>query len=374
MPKIKDLNPSAIGRIGGADLAIPFKRPDGKIGYVWGDTFDGNVPAVNSGPDWRSPVITWADDTPVGRPINFTHAARGGAQLWPYQHNNPQFSTVLPCDALFIGGRIYLWVMVTRGLGNEIRCEIACSDDMGESWFAQPGGHYLSDGSPKWKTDFNGGKRTMVTWARGDDGWVYIISTGGLDRNKNAVLWRAPENALTDPFSWHGWQWNGSWGWGTGRADDILPPGTRLGEISLRRIQNYWVFSGFDAGAYSAFVKVGYGPIENINWHTAPTSYPVRGSSQEPGTYDVVDRLYGCYVHPSSRFENPDGTPGAFSMIVSTWAVSGNPYRAMQYRIPTPAAIGPVADRAGVATEAMPPSSSDGPKVSKRLHRAISTA
>jgi hypothetical protein len=101
----------------------------------------------------------------------------------------------------------------------------------------------------------------------------------------------------------------------------------------------------------------------------------VRGSSQESGTYDIVDRLYGCYVHPSSRFENPDGTPGAFSMIVSTWAVSGNPYRAMQYRIPTPAALGPVAAaKVGVDTEAMSTPFPDDSKVSQQPHCATSTA
>lgn len=352
MPKIKNLNPSTIGRIGGSDLAIPFRMPDGRIGYLWGDTFDGTIPAVGSGPDWRSPVLTIANDTPVGMPIGFVSSPGNGKQLWSYPHNNAEFTTILPTDAISVGDRIYLWVMVANGLGNEIRCEMWYSDDLGQHWYIALGTHQLPDGSPRWSTGYSGGRRTMVTWERGGDGYIYIIGTGGLARDKNASMWRVAETttAIEDPYSWDAWQYrDGSWRWGKGDADEILPAGTRLGEICLRRIQNHWVLSGFDAGAYQAFVRVGYGPIEYINWHTAPQTNPVRGAEQGSGTYDIQERLYGCYVHPSSKFENADGSTGTFAMIVSTWAVSGNPYRAMQYRIPTPAALGPVST-SGAAT------------------------
>ncbi len=74
--------------------------------------------------------------------------------------------------------------MVTQGLGNEKWCEIRYSDDLGESW---------TDTGVKWSTSVYGGKRTMVTWEKGGDGFVYVISTGGLARNKNAILHRVPE-------------------------------------------------------------------------------------------------------------------------------------------------------------------------------------
>lgn len=347
MPKVKDLNPSVIGRIGGSDLAIPFLGPDGKTWFVWGDTFDGNTPAINSGPDWRSPVITRAPNRAnAGSPIVFDSAAKGGAQLWPYQHNNPEFSTVLPCDAITIGNRVYLWVMVTRGLGNERWCEIWYTDNNGETW--HNGTHYNTPGvgsSSWWNTSHFGGKRTMLTWTGVGNGWVHAISTGGLARDKNAIMWRVREADILNKTKWEGWVFeNGSWRWKIDppNPSNILPDGTRLGEIGFRRIQNHWVFSGFDAGNYRAFVKIGYGPIENINWFTTPTIYPVRGNWQGFGTYDTVDRLYGCYVDPNSRLVNPDGSRGTFAMIVSTWAQSGNPYRAMQYRFPAPNTLGPV--------------------------------
>lgn len=139
------------------------------------------------------------------------------------------------------------------------------------------------------------------------------------------ILWRAPEAKLTDPTAWQGWGWNGrDWNWGRAPSD-ILPAGTKLGEICLRRIQGNWVMSGFDAGAYNAFVKVGESILSD--WTRAPDYRPVKGMATARGGPDIVGRLYGCYTDPNSRFD------GAFGMIVSEWQVGDEPYRASQYRI-----------------------------------------
>ncbi|AOD24033.1 hypothetical protein IM25_22650 [Rhodococcus sp. p52] len=349
MAKIRDLNPHPdLPRpIGGTDLGIPFVMPNGRVGYVYGDTFGGTT-QIAGGPDWRSPVIVTSPTRDMTQPIVIDGACRGGDQLWPYVHNNPEFSTVLPCDALVIGGRIYLWVMVTQGLGSERWCEIWYSDDNGETW--HNGTSYATPGvgaSSRWSTAAFRGQRVMMTWDRGRDGWVYAISTGGLARNKNALLWRVREADILDPAKWEGWCWlNNQWQWKANPADhepgDILPAGTRLGEIGLRWIQGHWVFSGFDAGAYEAFVRTGYGPISGVNWGTAPKLRPVRGGGLFPVGYDVQANLYGCYVHPDSKFEKPDGTKGQFVMIVSQWNGQNGqgPYRAMQYRFTAPNKLG----------------------------------
>ncbi|MGW4327025.1 DUF4185 domain-containing protein [Nocardia sp. NPDC004573] len=331
MPKIKNLNPLPMADIGGSDLFIPFRMPSGEIGYLLGDTFSGTEPRVG-GPNWRSPMLLRSSTHDMSVPIEFGSAARGARQLWDYVHDNPEYSTILPCDALTIGGRIYLWVMVTQGLANERWCEIRYSDDNGESW---------TDTAVRWSTSAYGGKRTMISWERGGDGFVYVISTGGLARNKNMLLWRVREShtALTDPAAWQGWGWNGwDWGWGRDPGSDprfgILADGTKLGEIGLRRVQGNWVMSGFDAGAYGAFVKVAARITDN--WRTAPTYRPVKGSFWAPGGPDIVPRLYGCYVHPDSRFD------GAFCLIVSEWAESGMPYRGMQFRIYGVRSVAPI--------------------------------
>ncbi|MGW5152171.1 DUF4185 domain-containing protein, partial [Rhodococcus koreensis] len=183
MTFVKSVNPLPQFDIGGTDLGIPFRMPNGQIGFLLGDTFAGTQPQVG-GPNWRSPMLLRSTTHDVTTPITFASAARGARQLWDYVHDNPEYSTILPCDAITIGTRIYLWVMVTKGLGNEKWCEIRYSDDLGENW---------TDTGVKWSTSVYGGKRTMVTWEKGGDGFVYIISTGGLTRNKNAILHRVPE-------------------------------------------------------------------------------------------------------------------------------------------------------------------------------------
>lgn len=324
MSKIKDLNPT-IGDVGGSDLAIPFSA-FGEVGYCWGDTFGGGRPAVG-GPNWRSPVILWGKAQDVGKPIEFTSAAKGGAQLWDYKHDNAEFSTVLPCDVLEIDGRLYVWVMVTKGLGNERWCEIWYSDDRGGRW---------TNTNVRWSTSAFGSRRVMISWARepGTD-TIYVISTGGLARDKGMLLWRANVKTFLDPAQWEGWCYaSGKWSWvknpGDRQPSEILP-GWKFGEIGLRFIQGYPVISGFDAGNYSIFVMAGKDIYQD--WTKAPVARPVTGM---PRGVDTVPRLYGGYVHPDSKFD------GTFCVIVSEWAASGNPYRAMQFTFRPPAAPGPL--------------------------------
>lgn len=348
MTKVRDLNPhpNLPRPIGGTDLGIPFVMPNGRVGYIFGDTFGGTTQAAG-GPDWRSPVIVTSPTRDMTQPIVIDAACRGGDQLWPYVHNNNEFTTVLPCDAIVIGGRVYLWVMVTAGLGGELWCEIWYSDDNGETWVNG------TNSTTKWSTTAFRGQRVMMTWDRGRDGWVYAFSTGGLARNKNMLLWRVREADILDPTKWEGRCWiGGAWVWKANPADhepgDMMPAGEKFGEIGYRWIQGHHVLSGFRSSSYESFVRLGYGPIENVNWHTAPITRPVRGAGL-PFGYDVQPSLYGCYVHPDSRFEKADGTKSQFVMIVSQWdGVNGSvPYRSMQYRFTAPNKLGPlVADPA----------------------------
>lgn len=350
MPRVKNFNPDtrANVRIGGTDLGAPFVMPNGKVGFVQGDTWDGTVPKVGSGPDWRSPVILVSPtrNPSQGQPIVIERAVKDGAQLWPYPHNNPEFTTVLPCDAITINGRIYLWVMVTLGLGNERWCEIWYSDNNGENWIN--GTEYTTPGvgsTSVWRTDHFGGKRVMMTWERGRDGWVYAISTGGLARNKNAIMWRVREGDILNKRKWEAWCYrNGQWQWIIDPPDpaDILPAGTTCGEMCLRWIQGHWVLSYLELNQGAMAVKVGYGPIEGINWHTTQTKRPIRSGVQAPFLgAERMERFYGCYVHPDSKFD------GEFTLIMSEWLLEGGiyngegPYRTSQWKMNTkPTAMG----------------------------------
>ena len=323
MTKVKDLNPTRVGRLGGTDLGIPFAA-FGDVGFEFGDSFDGDRPAVASGPDWRSPVILWSKSHDVSKPIEFSSAVKGGAQLWPYQHNNPEYSTILPCDCIEIDGRLYTWVMVTKGLADprvpgsgEKWCEIRYSDDRGATWV---------NTGVRWSTSAFGGKRTMISWARqpGTD-IVYVISTGGLLRNKGMLLWRTTIKDIANPRRWEGWCFaGGQWKWIMDPPDNApseILPGWKFGEICLRFIEDRPVISGFDAGDYSIFVMVGSDIYQD--WTKAKVYRPVTGMPRRGA--DTLPQLYGGYVHPDSRFD------GLFCVIVSQWVTSGNPYRAVQF-------------------------------------------
>ena len=327
MGKVADLNPTPWW--GGTDLGIPvqFIDRDGrsKVMYFFGDTFDGDGPWGPPKPvtRWRSPCAAVAPLTDPGQPIRFERAVRGGEQLLDYQHDNPEFSTVLPTDGVQIGDRLYLWVMYTQGLANERWCQIHWSDDHGETW--------ESDGR-RWAASDWGGKRVMLTWCPGPDGRLHIMTTGGLARDKNLMLWRCglSHDEITNVGGWEPWGWDGrQWRWGVTPTPDprfgILPDGFRAGEICLRYM-NGWVLSGFDAGAYNAFVKLGGPDIETANWWTVPDFRPVKGDWQAHGGPEVVGQLYGCYLMAESTEHN-------VGLIVSQWNTeTGDPYRSMQYR------------------------------------------
>lgn len=333
MPKIRDINPLPFGEIHGTDLGIPFIVGQ-DTQFIFGDTFKTPL-ARSEGPpkggltNWRSPVLTVAKSYEAGRAISMNYAELNGDQLRPYPHDGSLegVTTFLPTDGITIGNTRYVWTMATAKLGDERWCEV-WTKPIGEE------GHWHWDGH-RWDANAFGGLRRMITWDRGRDGYVYIISTGGLSRNRNAIMHRVKETELLNEAAWEHWFWDGgNWRWDADQASEILQEGYHLGEIGLRWIQGHWVLSGFDAGAYNAFVKVGYGKIEEINWHTTQDLRPIHGFAGLKAS-DEQPRLYGCYVHPRVKFTDPNWT-----MIVSDWSESGDSYKAAAWSIPTPRAMG----------------------------------
>src|SRR5690606_28136449 len=103
------------------DLGIPVSTPDGRTLFVFGDTFE----QTDGDPNWRSPTGLYSTTTDLAGGVRWSGDVGGDTarQFWDYPHDNPEFSTVLPSDVIRIGERIYLQVMVNRGLGTVIRCE-----------------------------------------------------------------------------------------------------------------------------------------------------------------------------------------------------------------------------------------------------------
>lgn len=305
--KIKDLTGTLSSSggfgVGGTDLGIPVRQPNGQIAYVFGDTFEQDM---EGGPGWRSPVLLRSAPGLDGSGIVFNGAAGGSyaKQLLSYDHNSTEYSTWLPSDVITIGDRMYLHYIVNKGLGNVRWTQIAYSDDNGENWTVS---------SARWEADENNSLQQLWTWERGCDGYVYIISTKFISRDQPIIMHRVPETALLDKSQYEPWGYaNGSWGWG--KPASVILTG-QFGELSLRRVENKWVLSWFNAGDYDITIKVFDSPTSNL--YEAKTFKPITGA--------MAAQLYGGYIHPDSTLAN-------LHLIVSQWNTTDNwPYHATEW-------------------------------------------
>ncbi len=311
--KIRDLTgPGTSAKqfgVGGTDLGIPVRQPDGKIAYIFGDTFENDGVG---GPGWRSPVLLRSEPGGLAQGITFTGAAGGlyAKQILAYEHNDVH-STWLPSDAITIGGRMYLHYMVNKGLGNVLWSEIAYSDDNGENW--QPSG-------TSWAGDENASLRQLWTWERGDDGYVYTLSTA-FTRDRGIILHRVPEDQLLNKGAYEPWGFSdNAWGWGNPPTEVLTG---KFGELCLRRVEDKWVLSWFNAGDYDITIKVFDSPTANL--YRAATYKPIKGGAWGFEDDTTVAQLYGGYIHPDSTLHN-------LHLIVSQWNTDVDwPYRAMQF-------------------------------------------
>ncbi|QNP71405.1 DUF4185 domain-containing protein [Streptomyces roseirectus] len=300
-------------RMEATDLGVPVRTPDGRLLFVFGDTFEE---ARVGGGWWRSPVALYGRLDGPGRPVVWTGAVGGehARQLWPYDHDNPEYSTVLPSDVITLGNVMYVHVMVNKGLGNVVRTEIWRSGDSGATW--APTGAVFAAG-------LHGGMFQLLTWALGDDGYVYVLSTG-FQRDKPVILHRVRPGRLTDPGAYEPWGRapDGRWSWGA-------PPTPVLdgafGELCLRLLAGRWVLTWFDQGGYRIDGLLTDHPTADLR--AARRRTLLRGTSWGDEDDTHVAQLYGGYIIPGS-------TPDDLHLSVSQWNTgAGWPYRVMQFRV-----------------------------------------
>jgi Domain of unknown function (DUF4185)/Domain of unknown function (DUF1906)/Putative peptidoglycan binding domain/N-acetylmuramoyl-L-alanine amidase len=313
------------------DLGVMARTPLGRIIAVFGDTFrDPHVPSA----DWRAPVALFSDTKNLDGGIVWSQAAgrdpHYAQQLWPYSH--VPYSTVLPSDILTLGNAMYLQVMGNLGhFGNVAFLEIWKSIDDGHTWFRP--------GPQCWDIGRHGGLAQLWTWDVGDDGFVYVISTG-FQRDKGIILRRvrAEDSQIINWDAYQGWGVgpNGQWGWGNEPTPVLRGPGfDQFGEMCLRRIQGQWVFVAFIDGAPGRIDVRVFADFDNTNLYTAPVISPIHGcpwGQEGPG---AVAQLYGPSIVPGSRLD------GGFHILLSQWNTdTGWPYHVMQFKIPLPAVPG----------------------------------
>ncbi|GHJ41655.1 DUF4185 domain-containing protein [Streptomyces sp. TS71-3] len=294
------------------DLGIPARCPDGSLLFVFGDTFqDARV----GGNWWRSPVALRATADSMTNAVRWTGSIGGeqAQQLWYYEHDNPVFSTVLPSDVITIGGSMFLHVMVNSGLGNVVWTEIWRSDDSGATWYHT---------GAKFPPDLHGGMFQLFTWGLGNDGFVYVMSTG-FQRDKSLILHRVRSERITDLSAYEPWGWrDNAWAWGN-PPTPVLEG--RFGELCLRPLDGKWILTFFNAGDYRIDGIIMDTPTSNL--YTAHRETLLWGGAWGSEDDTHVAQLYGGYVIPGSTLND-------LSLSVSQWNTSaGWPYRVMQFRI-----------------------------------------
>lgn len=284
------------------DLGIPrWDKARGCYVLMFGDSFVNEVNPDD--PRWISPtIICYSEDLePIGVPwmidthpvINPNENAR---QLWPYPHNNPQFSTVLPTDFIKIGEWWYVHVMVTQGLGNEKWTEFQRSRDL-VNW--EHTGKYFSPADLRC---------TMQTFEQLGD-WVYVFGTGGLKRNVPMFLWRVKAEEFPHG-RWDTWGWTYESGWEWDHHPTPVLSG-EFGELCFRKLgEEHLVLSFFDAEHYEIAALVITSPTQDLT--TAPRTVIARGRDDP--------QLYGGYL-----VEGDEATSARF--VFSRWnTTTDDPY------------------------------------------------
>lgn len=315
-------------RMEDTDLGIPVTCPDGRVLYIFGDTFEHAQGPIDPEDFWRSPTGLYTDGGDPADGITWTGAVGGGTaeQMLPYEHDADGIGTKIPSDAIEIDGVLYLyvWLSGTEGFGTLKGTEVWSSADNGATWQIT---------GATWKPEAYEGILHNVTWARHDDGYVYLYSSkyrqGGL------YLFRVPEGRLgeVDAYEPRGWTEAEGWQWG---QDPTPVLEGKFGEMCLRPLDGKWLLTWFQPGNeegetwpddYAIKALVVDEPFSDLT--AAEPTVLLRGGPWDQESDTVVAQLYGSYVVPGSTLED-------LHLVVSQWntteGAEDDPYHAMHFR------------------------------------------
>jgi hypothetical protein len=328
-----------------ADLGILRWDPQrGAIAAVFGDNFS----QWRMQGEWQSPSIVMYDKDlrVLGIPTVTGIASEGmRRQCWPYPHNNADYSTILPCDLIRIGGMWYMAAMVTAGLGHEKRTVFWQSHNLVDWQKTDPYVSlvHLDDNMRRVGHPGN----TMLTFDQIAD-YVYIFGTGGLSRDQPIFLWRCQADEFPHGL-WEPWGMDHvGWAWGNANESSPVLPGL-FGELSFRALQGNCVLSFFDAERYCQTALCTVKPEDN--W--------LRASRVDYAFGMDTPQLYGGYISPTSRLDEPDG----MRFAVSQWNTANNdPYHVLVFSATLPAA-GPLLEGSEPLPEPEQPPASKPPPI-----------
>ena len=286
----------------------------GEFAIIFGDSFRGS--RFGEG-EWMSPAGVVATMGPDGkivvkRPLNDGDKVE---QLIDYAHNERK-QTLIPSDVIDIDGVLYMQGMWNEGIGNVLFTQIWKSQDLGKTWqsVATTPANYL------------GGSGNLITWEKGSDGFVYVMSSK-FNRADKVYLSRVRPVDIVDRNRWeHYHPANGVWQSGT--AAPIISNQLKAGEMSLRFIEGYWVLCMFNE--QTAAIEVRISDRIDRNWdEITPARVVVAGNGgwgAKQGA-DNFTQLYGGYIAPSSTIAD-------MNIVVSQWNTKNNSrYMSTQFNV-----------------------------------------
>ncbi|ATL66624.1 DUF4185 domain-containing protein [Nocardia terpenica] len=334
--------------LGSGDLGIPYQRPDGTWGYVFGDSFTGQD---SSGVYIGSPVMLYqnAFDASGSSPVTFTGAQPVPcAQLFTYRHqadNGFGYEVSrIPNDAitLTVGGksRIFIqytsvnqWVPDGSTHDGSLMAGVAYSDDGGATWrdfdTHWPGDAQGSNGSLEMSWSFAGvdPDENLYVFGKAWNGSHHYAADAG---RIQLVRYR-PADFFDGTFGTreHWAYLDGAWKWvpaAQAPPSPLFAPGNNIGEFSVKRVGDTYVMSYFDVTDLS--VRTRTAPRPDAVW-TNPKTQVVGRAYWPPSHWftSSLSNLYGGYIHPGST------DTSNLTLIISTWdgTVGHRPYTATQW-------------------------------------------
>ena len=297
-------------REGDLGIMAPLTNSD-EFALVFGDSFRTSI--TKGKHQWLSPVGVVAKRNEDGfieivRPLNAGERVENLVTY--YRADN---LTLIPSDVINIDGTLYMQGMWNQGIGNVLRTQIWKSTNNGKTWqsVAVTGADYID------------GMGDLLTWEKGQDGYIYVMSTK-FKREDSVFLSRFKPEDIGDRYKWE--LYNASTGeWGN-VASPILDSGVQAGEMNLRYIDGHWVLVMFNRKTLAIEVRISDTLVQN--WNDVPVATVAKnGPWSREQTPENWSQPYGGYIVPGSHIDDMD-------IVVSQWnTATDERYMSTQFNV-----------------------------------------